>query len=148
MEFNQNLKARDIMSTNVKTVDQGQPIEEAAKVMRDENIGSVPVEEYNKIVGILTDRDIVLRGVAQEKDQDYCVCGDIMSREVVACEPDMELEQVAQLMSMHQIRRIPVVENGHCVGMISLGDLAVDQHTNEEAGEALSDISHEDQWSE
>ncbi|WP_105614463.1 CBS domain-containing protein [Vallitalea okinawensis] len=138
------MKIKDIMTTNVQCVNQGEPITRAAEIMRQEDVGSVPVEEYNKLVGILTDRDIVLRDVAEAKDPTNTVCGEIMSKDVVACSPEMDADEVANLMSQHQIRRIPVVENEKVVGIVALGDFATKNNWSDEAGEALSDISCQD----
>ncbi|MGG1679305.1 CBS domain-containing protein [Neobacillus sp. NRS-1170] len=134
---------RDIMSSDVKVCAPHAPVTEAAKIMRDVNCGSVPVCEGKKVVGMITDRDIVITCVAEEKDCKTVHCHDCMTSDVITCSPDLDIHECARMMSEHQIRRIPVVENGEMVGICSIGDLAtVNIHVNE-AGEALSHISEQ-----
>jgi len=111
--------------------------------MRDINCGSVPVCEGNEVIGMITDRDIVIHCVAESLDGNSVHCHDCMSTDIVTCSPDMDVHECAQLMADHQIRRIPVVQNGEIVGICAIGDLAtVNIHINE-AGEALSQISEQ-----
>ena len=113
----------------------------AAKIMRDVNCGSVPVCENKKVIGMITDRDIVLNCVADGKDCNTVHCHDAMTSSVISCAPDADAHECARMMAENQVRRIPVVENGQMVGICAIGDLAtVNIHVNE-AGEALSQIS-------
>lgn len=134
-------KVQEIMSKDVKVCTPHEPVTVAAKIMRDVNCGSVPVCEGKKVVGMITDRDIVLNCVADEKDCGSVHCHDVMTSEVITCSPETDAHECARMMSDNQIRRIPVVQNGEMVGICAIGDLAtVDIHINE-AGDALSHIS-------
>jgi CBS domain-containing protein len=134
-------KVQDIMSKDVKVCTPHEPVTAAAKIMRDINCGSVPVCEGKKVVGMITDRDIVINCVADGKDCNSIHCHDSMTSDVITCSPDTDAHECARLMADHQIRRIPVVQNGEMVGICAIGDLAtVDIHINE-AGDALSHIS-------
>lgn len=136
-------KVQDIMTKNVKVCTSREPVTAAAKIMRDINCGSVPVCEGKKVVGMITDRDIVLNCVADGKDCNSVYCQDSMTKEVITCTPDTDAHECARLMADNQIRRIPVVQNGDMIGICAIGDLAtVDIHVNE-AGAALSQISEQ-----
>lgn len=135
------MKVRDIMTQNIFSVDEQESVIKASQIMRDANVGSVPVRSGDEIVGIITDRDIVLRNVADNQDVSKTSCKDIMSEQVVTCSPDMDVNEVSKLMAENQIRRIPVVENGKIIGMVSLGDLATQRTMQNEAEEALKNIS-------
>lgn len=134
------MKIRDLMTTDVTTVNPNTPINEIALQMKSLDIGSIPVcEQGNKAVGIVTDRDIVIRSLSQGKMQ--ANAQDVMTSALIFATPDMNAHEAAEMMAKHQIRRLPVVENGKLVGIVSIGDLAtVNMYTNE-AGDALSDIS-------
>ncbi|PQP86184.1 MULTISPECIES: CBS domain-containing protein [Paenibacillus] len=132
---------RDVMTKDVKVCAPHDSVTAAAQIMRDVNCGSVPVCEGKKVVGMITDRDIVLNCVAAGKDPGSVHCHDCMTSNVISCSPDTDAHECAQLMADHQIRRIPVVENGEMVGICAIGDLAtMNIHINE-AGDALSQIS-------
>lgn len=134
-------KVHELMSKDVKVCTPHEPVTAAAKIMRDINCGSVPVCEGKKVVGMMTDRDIVLNCVADGKDCSSIHCHDVMTSDVITCSPDTDAHECARLMSDNQIRRIPVVQNGELVGICAIGDLAtVNIHINK-AGDALSDIS-------
>ena len=116
-------------------------IEEAAQEMRDGDFGLVPVAEDEELLGVITDRDIAIRAVAEGKDPSTLV-REIMSEEVVWASEDDSVEDAARIMSDHQIRRLSVVDaEQHLVGIVSLGDFAVDSSDIEPVVEALSDIS-------
>lgn len=132
---------KDIMSKNVASVDPNTPIVEVAKIMKNMNIGSVPVCKDGKILGILTDRDIVLRNIAMGKDISGVKAQDVMTMGISTTSPDMDIDDAARIMSEKQIRRLPVVENEKIIGMVALGDIAVRSRYEDNAGEALSDIS-------
>ncbi len=131
---------REMMSKDVASVTPDQSIKEAAALMSQYNIGSLPVVQNGQILGIITDRDITTRSTAEGKDTNVPV-SQIMTSQVVSATPEMDIDQAAQLMSQNQIRRLPVVENNRIVGMVALGDLAVNQPFQDEAEEALSSIS-------
>jgi CBS domain-containing protein len=131
-----------IMSSDVYSVNETQSVQEAAAIMSEYNIGSVPVINNNgEMTGIITDRDITLRSTAQGEAAHTKVSEVMTAQQVVQGSPDMDVEQAAELMSQQQIRRLPVVENGQVVGMVALGDMAVDSQYDDEAEEALSSIS-------
>lgn len=134
---------RDVMTKDIQVCAPHEPLTAAAKIMRDINCGSVPVCEGKKIMGMITDRDIVLNCVAEGKDPGSVHCHDCMTKNVITCSPDTDAHECAQMMADHQIRRIPVVENGEMVGICAIGDFAtMNIHVNE-AGEALSHISEQ-----
>ena len=134
------MKVSDVMTPNPRTVQLSDTIEDAAKIMRDEDTGAVPVIEDDRVVGMITDRDIVIRAVA---DGDFeCTIDDIVSDDVVCATPDMSTAEAAELMGEHQIRRLPVVdEDENLIGIVSLGDLAVKENRDARAGETLENIS-------
>jgi CBS domain-containing protein len=134
------MKISDVMTPNPRTVKPSDDIQVAARIMRDEDAGSVPVVEAGRVVGMITDRDIVVRAVA---DGDFdCTVEDIATDDVVCATPDMSAADGAELMSEHQVRRLPVVDDGdRLVGIVSLGDLAVKQGKDTLTGETLENIS-------
>ncbi|PAV28846.1 CBS domain-containing protein [Virgibacillus profundi] len=133
---------RNLMTSNVFTVNESQTIQEAAAMMSESNIGALPVINNNgQMVGIITDRDITLRSTAQGEAAQTPVSQVMTAQQVVQGTPDMDVRQAAELMSQQQIRRLPVVENGQIIGMVALGDLAVDNQFDGAAGQALSSIS-------
>jgi CBS domain-containing protein len=134
-------KVSEVMSTDVQTISPDDTIEEAAQEMRDGDFGLVPVVEDEELVGVVTDRDIAIRAVAEGKDPSTAV-SEVMSEGVVWVNEDDAVEDAARIMSEHQIRRLPVVDSEqHLVGIVSLGDFAVDSSEIEPVVEALSDIS-------
>ncbi|KAF1680399.1 CBS domain-containing protein [Bacillus mexicanus] len=133
---------RNTMTTQVATVSPNQTIQEAASLMKQHNVGAIPVVEQGVLKGMLTDRDIALRTTAQGRDGQTPV-SEVMSTELVSGNPHMSLEDASQLMAQHQIRRLPIVDQNNLVGIVALGDLAVNQMANESAGEALTNISHQ-----
>jgi len=137
------MTVRDLMTPEVATVTPDTTLEEIATLMRDEDTGAIPVVEDNDLVGIVTDRDIVIRCIAQGKDATETVAEDVMSSDVETIDPNTDLQQASRLMSAKQIRRLPVIEHGKLIGMLSLGDLAVKERERpkDKAGEALQQIS-------
>jgi CBS domain-containing protein len=136
------MKVSDIMtSEGLATATLDTTLAEIAMRMRDENVGAIPiVDEDEKLAGIITDRDIVVRGIAEGENPDECTAEDILSEQLHTIQPHADIEEAAELMARHQIRRLPVVENAIIVGMISLGDIAV-KSEEDEAAAALEDIS-------
>ena len=134
------MKISEVMTPNPRTVAPGDSLQKAAQVMRDEDAGVVPVVEEGRVVGVVTDRDIVIRAVA---DGDFqAKVSDVCSDDLVTCGPEMSTSDAAQLMSEHQVRRIPVVDDDEkLVGIVSLGDLAVKERRDSRMGETLEQIS-------
>ena len=134
------MNIRDVMTPNPRTVTPDDTIQSAARIMRDEDTGAVPVVENGRAVGMVTDRDIVVRAVADGGQLNRPV-REIVTSAVVTATPDMSTREAAQLMSEHQIRRLPVVENERLVGIVSLGDLAVKEGKDSRSGDTLQSIS-------
>ena len=136
------MKVCEVMTTEVETVQMNSTLEEAASIMKVENVGAVPVvDEDDDLVGILTDRDIVVRCVADGKNPAETNVEDVLSHELETIEPDADIEEAARLMADKQIRRLPVCEDGDLVGMLSIGDLAVKTPRVDASAEALREIS-------
>lgn len=135
------MKVRDLMSQNVQWVDPNQSLEEVAKVLASSNIGSVPICQGKEILGMVTDRDILVRAIANGKDPKTTKVNEIMTKEVQSVSPDTDIHQASDLMADKQIRRLPVIENNHLVGYLAIGDIAIQSIHVNEAGEALSSIS-------
>ena len=134
------MKVSDIMSDRVVTIDEREPVIAAARLPKRMNLGALPVTDRGgKLVGMLTDRDIVLRCVALGGDARTMTAGDVMTRGVVTATPDVKVDDAAKRMGRGQVRRLPVVENGKLVGMLSLADMA--RKCDMEAAAALADIS-------
>ena len=134
------MKISEIMSERVVTIDQREPVIAAARLLKRMNLGALPVTDRSgKLVGMLTDRDIVVRCVAAGGNAREMTAGDIMSRGVVTASPESEVSDAARRMGRGQVRRLPVVEGGKLVGMLSLADMA--RRCDMEAAAALADIS-------
>jgi len=127
----------EIMTTDPRTVNAGDTVRYASSVMNDNDIGDVIVVEDGQVTGILTDRDIVVRAVAEGRDADSTAVGEICTTGIRAIEPDASVDDALRMMREDDIRRLPVVKNGRPVGIISLGDLAVER----EPDSTLADIS-------
>jgi CBS domain-containing protein len=135
------MKVSDAMTRDVRTMSPGQTIREAAQVMQRLDVGFLPVGENDRLVGMITDRDIAIRGVGAGKGPEARI-SEIMTADVKYCFEDEDTDHVARNMGMLQIRRLPVVDrNKRLVGVISLGDLAVGRDTGGAAGSALKEIS-------
>lgn len=134
------LKIKEIMTKDVRTVSTNDSISEAANIMKQLDVGAVPVLDNKILVGIVTDRDLVLRGLAEGKNSNERV-SSIMTKDITTVTPDMDVHKVADIMASKQIRRLPIVENNNLVGIVSIGDMAVENIFENEAGEALHTIS-------
>lgn len=134
------MKISDVMTPNPKTVKPSDSIQTAANIMREEDAGAVPVVEGGRVVGMVTDRDIVVRAVA---DGDFTAkISDVVSDDVITATPEMTTSEAAELMGEHQIRRLPVIDaDDRLVGIVSLGDLAVKENRDSRMGETLENIS-------
>ena len=119
------MKVRELMHKGVEVVTPDTPLTKLAKTMREKDIGAVPVATNGKLVGMVTDRDITVRAVANGKDLSKMTAEDVMTKGVVCCRDDAKLRDVIGMMEEKKIRRIPVTdENEHVVGMVSLGDIS------------------------
>ena len=125
------------MTINPRTVDLDDTVLAAAQVMRDNDIGDAIVVEDGRVTGIVTDRDIAARAVADGRDPESTTVGEIATTGVQTIEPDASVDDAVRMMREHDIRRLPVVTNGRPVGILSLGDLAVER----EPDSTLADIS-------
>ena len=134
------MKIRDVMTPNPKTVSPTDTIQAAAQVMQAEDTGAVPVVNDGHVLAVVTDRDIVVRVVAEGGSFSGPV-GDIATKSVVVATPEMSTREASELMSEHQIRRLPVVENDRLVGIVSIGDLAVKEGKDSRWGDTLQSIS-------
>mgnify|MGYP001952741610 CR=1 FL=1 len=134
---------REIMTTDVETCSLLDNVFEVAVKMKENNVGAIPIVDGEKLVGMITDRDIVMRGIAEKKPPSSKV-EVVMSDHLVTITPDTSTEEAAQLMADHQIRRLPIVEGDRLVGIVALGDLAVEPKFDNNAEIALSEISEHD----
>jgi CBS domain-containing protein len=135
------MKVSEAMTREVRLVTPDKPIREAARLMAEMDIGALPVEENDRLVGMITDRDISVRAVAQGRGPDTPV-REVMSSEIKYCFEDQSIDEVTQNMGDLRVRRLPVVNRDkRLVGILSLGDLALEDTSQDEAGEALSQIS-------
>ncbi|MCM3667628.1 CBS domain-containing protein [Mesobacillus maritimus] len=134
---------REIMTTDVETCSLLDNVFEVAVKMKENNVGAIPIVDGEKLVGMITDRDIVMRGIAEKKPPSSKV-EVVMSDHLVTITPDTSTEEAAKLMADHQIRRLPIVEGDRLVGIVALGDLAVEPKFDNNAEIALSEISEHD----
>ncbi|HZT92452.1 MAG TPA: CBS domain-containing protein [Gaiellaceae bacterium] len=132
---------RELMTSDPRTVAPGDSVVDAARVMRDEDAGVVPVADGGRLVGVVTDRDIAIRVVAEGKDPSATTVRDVASQELVTIDPQQDLDEALRLMAQHQVRRLPVVEeDGKLVGIVAQADVA--RHADDErTGEVVEDIS-------
>lgn len=128
---------RDVMTTDPVHVPEDMSIIQVAELMRDRNIGDLIVTDGSRVVGILTDRDIVVRGLAGGDGFDMLTAGQIASRDVKTLDPDESAARAVEIMRDAHIRRLPVVDSGELVGVVSIGDLAMERDPES----ALADIS-------
>lgn len=131
----------DVMTRGVRTLSPSDSLQLAAQAMDELNVGAIPVCDKERVVGMVTDRDIAIRGVAQGCAPDSTPLSAVMSKQVETCYEDDSIEALTSKMSASQIRRVPVLDRQqHLVGVVSLGDLAI-RSDLDQAGEALADIS-------
>jgi CBS domain-containing protein len=132
---------RDLMTSNPTTIEPDRTVVDAAKLMRDENAGLIPVVEGQKLIATITDRDITIRVVAEGKDATSTNVRDVASTRLVTVDPDQDLDEALRLMAKNQVRRLPVVEeDGKLVGIVAQADVA--RHTSDEkTGEVVEQIS-------
>jgi len=137
------MKITDIMTKDVETCAPEMSIQEIASKMLELDVGSIPISDGNRLLGIVTDRDIVIRGIASQISLDSPV-SQILTSEMITGTTDMSIKDAADLMSEHQIRRLPIVENDRLAGIVSLGDIAVRDRTDDNASMVLEDVSESD----
>ncbi len=133
------LKVRDTMTGSPRSIDASTSVVEAAQLMREGHIGSLPITADEQLVGMITDRDIAMRVVAEAADHTNTSVGDVSSRDLVTVEPDEDLDEALQLMARHQVRRLPVVEKGRLVGIVAQADIALSE--NEKTAKLVEAIS-------
>jgi CBS domain-containing protein len=132
---------RDAMTSNPCTIDADKDVAYAAKMLKDEDVGVAPIVEGQKLVGILTDRDIAIKVVAEGKDPQSTKARDVASTNVLTVDPQQDLDEALRLMAQHQVRRLPVVEeDGKVVGILAQADVAL-QSDGMKTGEMVEEIS-------
>ncbi len=136
------MKIKEIMTQHFEMIKATDSLSDAAGKMKALDVGVLPVREDNKIVGIVTDRDIIIRALAEKKDAGSTLVKDIMSTDIQHCDAEDSLEDAAKLMKQKQVRRLIVLDPEQTpVGIVSLGDMAAKCHADELAGETLEEIS-------
>jgi CBS domain-containing protein len=143
------MRVREVMTRGVECIAPDTALQEAARLMKDLDAGCLPVCKNDRLAGMLTDRDIVIRAVAEGRDARACTAGDVMTPEAVHCFEDDDIEEAARLMKERQIRRLLVLNrNKRLVGIVSLGDLAVDTGDDQFTGEILERVSERGLWNQ
>jgi len=133
---------RDMMTASIEAIPADATLMQAAEKMKQLDIGAIPVRENNRLVGMITDRDIAVRGVAEGRDPKKTPVRDAMSADIWFCYEDQSVESAAKLMEDKQIRRLPVFDRSErAIGMVSLGDLAVRNHDDRLSGKVLERVS-------
>ena len=132
---------REIMRSDIITAGPEQDMVSVAAKMAERDVGCVPIVENGRIEGVLTDRDIVLRCIAEGRDPMLCTAGEICTRSAAYVYADQSLEDALAVMAAEQVRRLPVIDRGKLAGMVSIGDLAKKHKDEAEVAEALAEIS-------
>lgn len=135
------MKVKEIMSKTVASIQSDETVERAAQLMKQYDCGSIPVCCQGKLEGIVTDRDIALRCIAEGKDTKQQKVKDIMTSSPATGSPEMDVHDAARMMSEKQIRRLPIIDNNNIVGIVALGDISVEPNLQDNAQDALKDIS-------
>ena len=131
---------RQTMTANPLSIETSASVVEAARLMRAEHIGSLPVVKDGRLVGMITDRDLALRVVAEGADPDSVTVGEVASHDTVTAQPDQDLDEALRLMARHQLRRLPVAEGDRLVGILAQADVAHGEDP-EKVGEVVEAIS-------
>jgi CBS domain-containing protein len=131
---------RDAMTEDPRSIGASASVVEAAQLMRQEHIGALPITDDEKLVGMITDRDITTRVVAEAADPKTTSVQDVYSRDLISVEPDNDLDEALRLMARHQVRRLPVVENGRLVGIVAQADIALKEN-EQKTGQLVEAIS-------
>jgi CBS domain-containing protein len=137
----QDHQIRELMTANPRAIEADKPVAEAAKMMRDEDVGLAPIVEGDRLVGTVTDRDIAIRVVAEGRDPESTTVREVASTDLVTIDPEQSLDEALRLMAQHQVRRLPVVEeDGRLVGVLAQADVA--RHGEDrETGQVVERIS-------
>lgn len=136
------MKVQDVMTRDVLTAKEGDKLSDIAQMMKELNVGFLPVvDDNNNLVGVITDRDITVRAVAKGVDLKDAIVRDFMTPSPITVGPDVNVEDAADMMADAQIRRLLVVQDGGIIGVVALGDLAVDVGEEELVGETLKRVS-------
>ena len=133
---------RDVMTPNPECVSEKDSIRDVARIMKEQDTGVVPVVDGKRIIGLITDRDIVVRGIAEGRELSSVKLNEIMSKSVRSVKEDTPLTEVLDLMSSAEIRRVPVVNgDNELVGIVSLGDIATNSNQDGRVGKTVENIS-------
>jgi CBS domain-containing protein len=137
---------RDAMTEDPRSIGTSASVVEAARLMREAHIGSLPITDGEQLVGMITDRDITTRVVAEAADLETTSVRDVCSRDIISVEADKDHEEAVELMARHQVRRLPVVENGRLIGIVAQADIALtgNERKTGELVEAISARSEAD----
>jgi CBS domain-containing protein len=139
-----SMLVRHVMTESPQTISPDMTAADAAALMRSLDVGVIPLVDGGKLVGLVTDRDLALRVVAERRSGDEVTVGDIATQSPVTITPDMKLSQARDLMSQNRVRRLPVMKGEELVGIVSLGDLAVQDASERAVGQTLETISESD----
>jgi CBS domain-containing protein len=132
---------KNVMTSNPCTIDAEKSVAYAAKMMKEEDVGLAPIVEGDKLIGMLTDRDIAIRVVAEGRNPDQTKVRDVASKQVVTIDPQQELDEALRIMAKHQVRRLPVVEeDGKLVGVVAQADIAR-EGDDKQTGALVEEIS-------
>jgi CBS domain-containing protein len=132
---------RDAMTSNPRSIEPSTTVTEAARLMKAEDVGSLPIVDGDQLVGMVTDRDTVIRVVAEGKDPQSTTVGEIASRDLVTVDPEQDLDEAMRLMAQHQVRRLPVAEeDGRLVGILAQADVAR-EGKDAKTGQVVQEIS-------
>ena len=132
---------KDVMTSNPCSIDAEKSVAYAAKMMREEDVGLAPIVEGDKLIGMLTDRDIAIRVVAEGRNPEQVKVADVASKQVVTIDPQQDLDEALRIMAEHQVRRLPVVEeDGKLVGVVAQADIAR-EGDDKQTGELVEEIS-------
>ncbi len=136
------MKLKEIMTQNVQVVHPNDTLQDAASKMRDNDIGFLPVCDGDRVLGVVSDRDLIIRALAEGRDPGEMIAKELMTSPVLYCDEDEDVKEAAQLMQNNQIRRL-IVLNGdkRLVGVVSLGDLATNGPSNNLSAETLQSVS-------
>ncbi len=131
------MQLKNLMTREVEVIHPNATLQEAAEKMEALDVGPLPVCDGDRLVGMITDRDIAVRAVADGRDPGSTTVDDVMSRDPVTLTPDQSVDDAIQIVREHNVRRVPVVQDGRPVGIVSIGDLAIER----DEGSALADLS-------
>ena len=131
---------REAMTEDPRSIGKSVSVVEAARLMREQDIGALPITDGGQLIGMITDRDITTRVVAEAADPKITSVEDVYSRDLISVEPDNDLDEALRLMARHQVRRLPVVENGRLVGIVAQADIAL-RENEKKTGELVEAIS-------